>query len=46
MLLDGKVAAVMPGGWTVEQLAEHFRTAVGTPLQPYGSLTPDGRKIL
>jgi NAD(P)-dependent dehydrogenase (short-subunit alcohol dehydrogenase family) len=38
--------AVMPGGWTVEQLLEHFRTAVGTPLQPYGSLTPDGRKIL
>ena len=30
----------------LEQLLEHFRTAVGTPLQPYGSLTPDGRKIL
>jgi len=38
--------AVMPGGWTVEQLLEHFRTTVGMPLQAYGFLTPDGRKIL
>jgi hypothetical protein len=36
----------MPGGWTVEQLLEHFKTTVGMPLQPYGFLTPDGRKIL
>ncbi|MFC1935795.1 SDR family NAD(P)-dependent oxidoreductase [Chloroflexota bacterium] len=28
--------AIMPGGWTIEQLLEHFKTAVGTPLQPYG----------
>jgi len=38
--------AIMPGGWTVEQLLEHFKTTVGMPLQPYGFLTPDGRKIL
>ena len=38
--------AVMPGGWTVEQLLEHFKTTVGMPLQPYGFLTPDGRKLL
>ncbi|MEW6672453.1 MAG: SDR family NAD(P)-dependent oxidoreductase, partial [Thermodesulfobacteriota bacterium] len=38
--------AVMPGGWTAELLLEHFRAAVGTPLQAFGFLTPDGRKIL
>jgi NAD(P)-dependent dehydrogenase (short-subunit alcohol dehydrogenase family) len=37
---------VMPGGWTVEQLLEHFKTTVGMPLQAYGFLTSDGRKIL
>jgi len=38
--------AVMPGGWTTELLLQHFKTAVGTPLQAYGWRTPDGRKIL
>jgi NAD(P)-dependent dehydrogenase (short-subunit alcohol dehydrogenase family) len=38
--------AVMPGGWTSELLLEHFKTTVGMPLQAYGFLTPDGRKIL
>jgi NAD(P)-dependent dehydrogenase (short-subunit alcohol dehydrogenase family) len=38
--------AIMPGGWTPELLLKHFRTAVGTPLQAYGFLTPDGRKVL
>jgi NAD(P)-dependent dehydrogenase (short-subunit alcohol dehydrogenase family) len=38
--------AIMPGGWTVEQMLEHFKTTVGLQLQPYGFLTPDGRKIL
>ena len=36
--------AVMPGGWTVEHLLEHFKTTVGMPLQPYGFIAPDGRK--
>jgi NAD(P)-dependent dehydrogenase (short-subunit alcohol dehydrogenase family) len=38
--------AIIPGGWTSELLLEHFRTTVGMPLQAYGFLTPDGRKIL
>lgn len=38
--------AFMPGGWTVEQLLEHFKTTVGMPLQPYGFTAPDGRKLL
>ncbi len=38
--------AIMPGGWTVEQLLEHFKTTVGMPLQTYGFRTPDGRKTL
>jgi NAD(P)-dependent dehydrogenase (short-subunit alcohol dehydrogenase family) len=38
--------AIMPGGWTHELLLEHFKTTVGMPLQAYGFLTPDGRKIL
>ena len=38
--------ATMPGGWTSELLLEHFKTTVGMPLQAYGFLTPDGRKIL
>jgi 3-oxoacyl-[acyl-carrier protein] reductase len=38
--------AVMPGGWTSELLLQHFKTSVGTPLQAYGFLTPDGRKVL
>ena len=38
--------AVMPAGWTAELLLKHFKTAVGTPLQAYGFLTPDGRKLL
>jgi len=38
--------AVMPGGWTSELLLKHFKSAVGTPLQTYGFLTPDGRKVL
>ena len=38
--------AIMPGGWTSELLLKHFKTAVGTPLQAYGFLTPDGRKVL
>ena len=38
--------AIMPGGWTSELLLEHFKTTVGMPLQAYGFLTPDGRKIL
>jgi len=38
--------AVMPGGWTAELLREHFKTTVGMPLQAFGFLTPDGRKIL
>ena len=38
--------AIMPGGWTVEQLLEHFKTTVGMPLQPYGFIAPDGRKNL
>ena len=38
--------AVLPGGWTSELLLKHFKTAVGTPLQAYGFLTPDGRKVL
>jgi hypothetical protein len=38
--------ALMPGGWTPELLLEHFKTTVGMPLQAYGFLTPDGRKIL
>lgn len=38
--------AIMPGGWTPELLLQHFKTAVGTPLQAYGFLTPDGRKVL
>jgi hypothetical protein len=37
---------IMPGGWTTELLLEYFKTAVGTPLQAYGFLTPDGRKVL
>ena len=36
----------MPDGWTPELLLKHFKTAVGTPLQAYGFLTPDGRKVL
>ena len=38
--------AIMPGGWTSELLLKYFKTAVGTPLQAYGFLTPDGRKVL
>ena len=38
--------AIMPGGWTSELLLEHFKTTAGMPLQAYGFLTPDGRKIL
>ena len=38
--------AIMPGGWTSELLLEHFKTTVGMPLQAFGFLTPDGRKIL
>ncbi|MDF1592091.1 MAG: SDR family NAD(P)-dependent oxidoreductase [Desulfobacterales bacterium] len=38
--------AVMPGGWTVELLLEHFKATAGMPLQAYGFLTPEGRKIL
>jgi NAD(P)-dependent dehydrogenase (short-subunit alcohol dehydrogenase family) len=38
--------AVMPAGWTAELLRKHFKTAVGTPLQAYGFLTADGRKVL
>ncbi len=38
--------AFMPDGWTTELLLKHFKTAVGTPLQAYGFLTPDGRKVL
>jgi 3-oxoacyl-[acyl-carrier protein] reductase len=38
--------AIMPGGWTPELLLEHFKTTVGMPLQAYGFLTPDGRKVL
>ena len=38
--------AIMPEGWTVEQLLEHFKTTVGMPLQPYGFMTPEGRKNL
>jgi len=38
--------ALMPGGWTPELLQQHFKTTVGMPLQAYGFLTPDGRKIL
>ena len=38
--------AIMPGGWRSELLLEHFKTTVGMPLQAYGFLTPDGRKIL
>jgi NAD(P)-dependent dehydrogenase (short-subunit alcohol dehydrogenase family) len=38
--------AIMPGGWTPELLLEHFKTTVGMPLQAYGFLTPDGRKLL
>ena len=38
--------AIMPDGWTTERLLKHFKTAVGTPLQAYGFLTPDGRKVL
>ena len=38
--------AVIPGGWTAELLLQHFKSAVGTPLQAYGFLTPDGRKVL
>ena len=36
--------AVMPGGWTVELMLEHFKTTAGMPLQPYGFIAPDGRK--
>jgi len=36
----------MPGGWTSELLLEHFKTTAGMPLQAYGFLMPDGRKIL
>ena len=36
--------AVMPGGWTVEQLLGHFKTTVGMPLQPFGFIAPDGTK--
>jgi NAD(P)-dependent dehydrogenase (short-subunit alcohol dehydrogenase family) len=38
--------AIMPGGWTAELLLKYFKTTVGTPLQAYGFLTPDGRKVL
>jgi 3-oxoacyl-[acyl-carrier protein] reductase len=38
--------AIMPGGWTVDQLMEHFKTTVGMPLQPFGFIAPDGRKNL
>ncbi len=38
--------AVMPGGWTTELLLQHFATTVGMPLQAYGFLAPDGRKLL
>ena len=38
--------AIMPGGWTVEQLLEHFKTTVGMQLQPYAARTPAGRKTL
>ena len=38
--------AIMPGGWTSELLLEHFKTTVGMPLQAFGFLTPNGRKIL
>ena len=38
--------AIMPGGWTSQLLLEHFETTVGMPLQAFGFLTPDGRKIL
>ncbi len=29
-------AAIIPGGWTVEQLIEHFKATIGTPLETYG----------
>jgi NAD(P)-dependent dehydrogenase (short-subunit alcohol dehydrogenase family) len=38
--------AIAPAGWTVELLLNHFKTTVGMPLQPYGFLAPDGRKLL
>ena len=38
--------AIMPGGWTLELMQQYFKTAVGTPLQAYGFLTADGRKVL
>ena len=38
--------AILPEGWTTELLLEHFKTTVGMPLQAYGFLTPDGRKLL
>jgi NAD(P)-dependent dehydrogenase (short-subunit alcohol dehydrogenase family) len=38
--------AFMPSGWTTELLLQHFKETAGTPLQSYGSFTPEGRKIL
>jgi len=38
--------AILPEGWTTKLLLEHFKTTVGMPLQAYGFLTPDGRKLL
>lgn len=38
--------AFMPGGWTVDLLLAHFKSTVGSPLQPFGFLSPDGRKLL
>ena len=38
--------AIMPDGWTADSLLKYFKSAVGTPLQAYGFLTAEGRKVL
>lgn len=39
-------SAVIPGGWTVENLLENFKDTIGTPLEYFGARTPDGTKLL
>ncbi len=38
--------AFMPGGWTAEQLLEHFRTTVGGQLEAIGFKTSDGKRAV
>lgn len=40
------ISAVMPGGWTIDALLDHFKTTVGLQLQTFGFRGADGKRTV